>query len=55
MNYLGINHLEVAECVKKSFATYGDENSDNKYLSEDKNLSKLLNVQLHPSLTINNI
>lgn len=42
-------------CVNNSFVVPGDYESDNKFLKEDKDWAYILNVNVHPSITINNM
>ena len=42
-------------CVDGSFANEGDLESDNSILREDRKWASLNHIQIHPSVTINNV
>ena len=44
----------IKECVKNSFATPNDYDSDNKFFKEDHFWQNLMRVNKHPSITLNN-
>mmetsp|Transcript_28897 Transcript_28897/g.27797 ORF Transcript_28897/g.27797 Transcript_28897/m.27797 type:complete len:299 (-) Transcript_28897:73-969(-) len=54
LSNLGLNVTAINMCMDDSFE-HGDDSKDNKYLKEDRQLSRQLGIMMHPSVTINNI
>jgi len=48
-----VNVDEVDDCLKNSFKTAGDINTDNILLYQDKLLAEVYGVSIHPAITIN--
>jgi hypothetical protein len=51
---LSIPEETIKTCVDSSFVNYGNWSSDNLIFREDSEMSRLIGIYHHPSLTINN-
>lgn len=45
--------FDVEECVKNSFKTPGDNQTDNMLYFHDKLLAEVYGISIHPAITIN--
>ena len=50
---VGIDPLEVEQCVSRSFKTPGDNSTDNILYYSDKLLAEVYGISIHPAITIN--
>jgi len=51
---MGFSSKNITECVENSFVERGNYNSENMFLKEDLLWMRIMEVNTHPAITINN-